>query len=75
MLDIPHSIIKTDAVKRFWNIFDLLGIVHLLVQVLARYLRKQDSQIGKVVLHQAVVCVETQYIVVIGEVWRHAPRE
>lgn len=75
MLDVPHGIVKTDAVKRFWNIFDLLGIVHLLMQVLTRYLRKQDSQIGKVVLHQAVICVETQHIVVIGEVWRNSPRE
>ena len=75
MLDVPHNIVKTDAVKCLWNMFDLLGIVHLLMQVLTRYLRKQDSHIGKVVLHQAVICVETHHIVVVGEVGRDAPRE
>ena len=75
MLYVPHGIIETDAKKGFWHVSYLLGVIHLLMQVFCRYLRKQSGQFWDIVLHQTVIRVEPQHIVVIGEVRRDAPSE
>ena len=64
ILDVPHYVVDAEAIQRRGYLDNLLRVAFVLEKILCRDLHKQRSHSWHIILHNAVVCIETNHIVV-----------
>lgn len=66
-LDVPHYIIQTQAVVQGVEVRDLWGVPGPQMEVPALNLTDEADEVGQIVLHNAVIHVEANHVIVLEQ--------